>query len=167
MRLSIDPKLCRAVHFPFVGIVEPTYCQSATNVLKLKDGGDCILESSILVCSRRGHHHMCASGFADALGNESPKGGNIQDVSSVDESLRSIFRKLRKAKGSLLRGNKCTCDIDCYIMFQIGQWKSERILRRGARRGADFNNSVRIPDHPHVPKAYHYKELRLGCQELF
>jgi hypothetical protein len=50
-----------------------------------------------------------------------------------------------------LRGDKSTSDIDCYISIESGQWKGERVLRWGERRGADCEFSVGIQRHPQVP----------------
>ena len=49
-----------------------------------------------------------------------------------------------------MRGNKSTSDIDCYISIESGQWKGERVLRWGKRRGAGYEFLVGIQRHPQV-----------------
>jgi hypothetical protein len=95
---------------------------------------------------------MCAGGLSDALVEKGWEDSNIQDVSSVDECPRSRSRKLCKTEGSLLRGDKSTSDVDCYISIESGQWKGEWVLRWGERRGADCGLLVGIQRHPRVPE---------------
>lgn len=110
-----------------------------------------LLESTVPICSWSSPDHMCAGGLSDALREKWREDSNIQDISSVDECPRSRSRKLCKTEGSLLRGDKSTSDIDCYISIERGQWKGERVLRWGERRGADCEFSVGIQRHPQVP----------------
>ncbi len=51
----------------------------------------------------------------------------------------------------MLRGDKSTGDIDCYVSIESGQWKGERVLRWGERRGADCESLVGVQRHPQVP----------------
>lgn len=80
---------------------------------------------------------MRASSLSHALVEKPREDGDVQDISSVDERPRSRSRKLCKALGSLLSGDKGAGDVDCYVTIESGQWKGEWVLSRGERRGAD------------------------------
>lgn len=96
MRLSVDLENGRAVRPPFVDIIEPTNVSLSTNAFK--GGGDDILESSVFVCSRSSHHHVCGRRLASVRREDC----NVQDIPREEEPPCYMVRELCEARGRLV-----------------------------------------------------------------